>query len=732
MNLQPGMVKDKDWIRQSFLVQAKDLDAVDYQNRTFSSASLKFTDTTPGGNFAINPPAQFTRTADPKATAMFTDPSGSTFERYSMGFAGSKGMGRYYSEAIDDNSQLIHMRFGVPDFNSLTTFFTGFYNTGASQMARTGRATSIAYTLGQAAGFIVSILSWKLLAVHLIGVAARFFLAKPSSKFYYLKPTMPLYWNAVQTMVNQILVNRGVIPRIGGSDQSALGGGNGSGGGSDAYQFDAAAIQTLNQQLPTIFKLGGGIDVYSLAGRAQRLARARHKEIEQALDNGTDLRLANNMGELSTFIQAAVKKELKIATPIFKSYLASWAGGTDGHGVVQAGTNQARPDPASSGADSESLPVAPSTAAPDPTKAADNTQSKQADANTADEGFMNFFMNELDDGSAFVTFRVDATGHVDNSYSNQVGESELSQKINSMSASSRSTRFSFAGGNLDDGIVGKAVGEIAGAIGDFASGAAAGLGISGIAALGGSAFVDIPKYWQQSVASLPRASYTIQLRSPYGNPISQMINLYIPLCMLLAGALPLSTGKQSYTSPFLCELYDKGRCQVRLGMIDSLSITRGTGNLGFNTDGHAMGIDISFSVVDMSSIMTMPISQGFSMTSLASGAVKSATDAAASGVTKISGAGAGIIEAGGTAIASIGATFDDDNTFSDYMAVLAGMSLSDQIYQLKKLKLNLTRNLANWNSWNSASHYASFAGDTLPARLISGLFKGTARGGVSN
>jgi hypothetical protein len=127
------LIRDSDWVRQSFLVENSALEAVDLQNRIFTSASLKFTDTTPGGNFAINPVPQFTRTADIKVQG-----------RFSAG----KGMGRYYSEAIDDNAQIIHMRFGVPQFNSLSTYFSDFYNSSAGQLARTGRATNAFYPLG--------------------------------------------------------------------------------------------------------------------------------------------------------------------------------------------------------------------------------------------------------------------------------------------------------------------------------------------------------------------------------------------------------------------------------------------------------------------------------------------------------------------------------------------------------------------------------------------------------
>jgi hypothetical protein len=190
------LIKDRYWVRNAFLVTQEQLNAVDQENRYFTSVSLNFTDTTPGGNLAINPLPQFTRFTDPNALVSLGNRiKSSSQDRYSA-YLGSKGMGRYYGEAFDQNQQIIYMRFGVPAFNSMTQFFTGFYNTSAGNLARTGRGTSIFYSIGKAAGFVVSILSWKLLAVHLLGVGLRFAMGKPSSKFYYLKPTMPLYWNA--------------------------------------------------------------------------------------------------------------------------------------------------------------------------------------------------------------------------------------------------------------------------------------------------------------------------------------------------------------------------------------------------------------------------------------------------------------------------------------------------------------------------------------------------------
>lgn len=657
------ILKDASWVRQSFLVSKDSLDLVDYQNRTFTRASLAYTDTTPGGNFAINPPPQFTATADIKVKGPFSK---------------SRGMGRYYYEAIEENSQVVHMRFGQPAFNSLTTFFTGFYNSGAGQLARTGRSTGFFYDLGKAAGFVVSLLAWQLLAVHMLGEAFKFFAQKPTSKFYYSKPNMPLYWHAVTTMVNHIAVNRGIIPRIGGADPLVP---------SDA-SATADVMATLSQKLPDVFKFTdkGGIDVYAMANRAQRLANKRYRAMESKLT-------ASSRDDLSRQVQALIAEPMDDTQkqPSLANYIQLW---------LKSGASKPGGDTGKNDAASEDLRSA---------------------SGFSDSGWLEFLKAELDDGGAFASFRVNYTGSVQESFSNSIAESELAGKINNMSSSMRSTKFDLAGGNIGDGFL-ATIAETAGKlVSDFAAGAAAGLNLSGLASLGGSAFVDIPKHWQSSVASLPRASYTINLVSPYGNPISQLVNLHVPLCMLLAAALPISTGKQSYTSPFLVELYDQGRCQTRLGMIDSLSITRGTGNVGFNSDNHVMAIDVSFSIVDMSSVLHMPIAEGFSMTKALTGAAAGAIATVAVPVPGVSAAAAAL----GAAVAN--GIFDDDTVYSDYMATLSSLSLPDQIYALRKLKLNMTRNMADFNSWASASRFISEGVGTSVGSVLSAFFPGVAR-----
>jgi hypothetical protein len=707
---------DTTWVKQSFLVNSSDMEAIDQANRFFTSASLKFTDTTPGGNHAINPPPQFTRFADPKASTRFQ---------------GGKGMGIYYSEAIDDHSQLIHMRFGVPQFNSLTQFFTSFYNTGAGVLARTGRdSTGLLYNIGRAVGFVVSVMSWKILAIHLAGMALKFFSQKPSTKFYYLKPTMPVYWQTVQTIVNQIAVNKGIIPRAltGSNGPDPVGGDPNAGAVNtnsigDNYSFDSGGLQQLHNLLPDIFMAGGGIDVYALANRAKRLERTQMKNYMQTLDNG--------QVNLTTAIQSIFGPTAMLQdtnkTP-FLTYLSNWF----------------------------SVPASQTSNAND-LIANDDNNNAGTEAIDLNQGNLTtlgtFYQAELDDGGAFATFRVNATGPISDSFQSQVADSELANKINSMSSQSRSTRFDIENGDVSSGVVGKLAGKALQGIGDIVSGVADGFGMSGLAALGGSAFVDIPKHWSASTGQLGRNTYTMNLISPYGNPISHLMNLYIPVAMLLAGALPLATGAQSYTAPFICELYDRGRAQIRLGVIDSLQITRGTSNLSFDDNGNAMAIDVTFTVLDLSNLVYLPITQGLTSTAssflgelgMAGGAVTGAVQGVVNDVSGTATQNGGIVantvtgsangavvggavgaplDAISNAVTSLNGLFDGDTPFADYMAVLGGLGLADQIYSMRRFKLNLTMQMAQWRSWYSPSHYASMMGDMLPAKLIKTFFQG--------
>lgn len=638
MSLLRG-VKDKAWIRNAFLAHSYNQEERAKRAATFSTADSKFVSTRIGGNLCINPLPQFCRAAD--------------IRRPGLGNYGN-ALGRYYNDAYDNHNQIVHFRMGVPSFNSLILFVSNFYNGAAGHMARTGQGPSWLYRLGEAAGFVVSVMSWKIQAVRLVGQMYSFFAQKGSSKFYTVKPTMPMYWNAVQTIVNQIAVNTGIVPRIGGEGQSMV--------KSASYEFPSDMAAKLVQAMPDVFHRSGSIDVYAIANRAQRMARRQMQAVENALDGSNDVRAAFR-------IMNEQRVDSSTGGLDYRTYLKNW------------------------------FASSPSGANAPPTNE-NGDISKIEDLQNANTGFWEFLQAEFDDGAAFVSFRVNYTGSVSESFSNTTGESELGSKLNNMTSAARNVKFTLAAGN-----VAPVIDEAIKGVTEFIQGAADAVGLGGVvSALTGGAFVDIPNVWRGSSAQMPKSSYNIVLTTLYNHPIAQLLYVYLPLAMLLAMTLPLSTGKQSYTSPFILEYYDKGRAQSRLAIVDSLSITRGIHTLGFNAEHRPLGIEATLSIADLSNVIHMPIAMGISL----GGMVFSSVNNIAAGVTA-----SGI--------------FDDDTIFTDYLATLSSLGLADQIYPMRRLKLNLTREMVKWESMTSPARIAGLLGDTVPGRLVSAFYVGTVR-----
>lgn len=648
-----SFILDREWIKQAFLTPDNNLKgevgSADYQNRYWSSANTKFTDSSLGGNIGINARPQYTPYSDIPVPGRLAKSRNSVSV---SDMTSNYGMGRFYSESIDDNAQTIYIRCGVPQFNSLTGFFSSAFSNHMSTLARTGRAPSAWFTMGKVAGTVLAAVAMPAITSTMIaGWALKALFTKPTSKFYTLKPTMHNYWLTVTSLVNAIAVNKGILPRV---QNELFGTGKVDQAMDSPYKFDQDFLNQLHAMFPDIINSQNGFDVYAVANRAQRLANQIYKEDFEKFDKAS----------YNDFLGTVQKQnQTRLAHPVGEHTIFKVIDRLRSLGYYTSDNMESR------------LEIDPKI---DP-------ETGQRRNPTTLNAFSNFFDAEFSDGAQFAVFKVDHTGSTNSSFSNAAQESDLSQKFNSKVSDARQAKFSFMGGNMMDGVVVDTIENVVGAVGDFVSGAvsAATFGMSDILKNLGSGYIDIPKYWQSSSAQLPRSNYTIQLISPYGNPISQMINIYIPLSMLLAMALPQSTGKQSYTSPYLVQLYDRGRCQIQLGLVESISLTHGVSNLPYTNRGQCMAIDVSFSIMDLSSVLHMPVSTG-------------------------------VIFGGTTEL-------DEDNILMDYLAVLAGQDLYSQMYTLPKAKLNLAKRILNAQRLTSPAYWASFLHEESTTGLLSRL-----------
>lgn len=624
-------IKDSNWTRKSFLSPDVNFSIkADIKGRYWSSAARKFTDTSLGGNIGVNSKPQYTRYCDIRIKGRLSGRQDVSL----VNTSGYHGMGTYYSGAIDDNARRIYMRFGVPQFNSLTNFFDNMYNPARGLLARTGRMPGMPYLIGQGAGLVAGFMFVPIITTGLIAMKTiDTFFGRSNTKFYTMKPTMHSYWSSVNMISNMVAMNRGIIPRSSVGETGAVQGGN----------VDYAHFEFLKEFAPDIFTSGMGYDVFAIANRAQRIYNAELKKENNTPIESIDFpdREANGtLSPKSKTIEELVQKYLGVCD--FQDKLTEQKGNEIDESVFMK---------------------------------REDGEPKKKDAC----GWKAFLEAEFDMGGQFLCLHVEDKGSVSESFNNSVKETSLGSGFNSKSGSARDFRFSAAGGNILPGmdiIIGAAAEVIAGSLDS--------VGLSALAALTGGGFMDIPKHWSDSSANLPRADYNFTLVSPYGNAFSQMQNLIIPLAGLLAGALPLSAGAQSYTSPFLVQLFDRGRVQIQLGIIDSLSITRGVTNMGFDNKGHAMSIEVSFSVIDLSSIAHMPIPMlGMDIFSKE--------------------------------------TFSEDSPLTDYMAVLGGQSIESQIFDLPKAKLKLLKTGRMLDNLSSAAYWSSKLYEDTNPELLNGL-----------
>ncbi len=709
---------DKDWVRELFVVGQNQLDGLSLDERNWSTSDYKFNDTGMGGSIVINPLPQPSPWTDP-----ITNP---VFIKYNR-----DGMGQYFSETFDDNYRVVTFRFGTMAFTSFLGFLFNMYHPGAAALVNKGRVHEIIFQIGRIIGFGASLVAWPLHAMALLGQAVNYITRKPTSRYAYLKPGMTQYWGAAQTLLNHFMVNLGLA---GNTKDWRDYSGAGEAGVEDYYRVDGDERKSAAEAFPDLYgqnsiqkhildSPGSYLDIISVANRGQRLAIRRREVVERFINSNND-KLLNMLEDMYRSPKSRAGYSLAKLYSLWKNASIynpdSATGGVVGSSIgVGLGLGEQAQQPAPT-TDENGNPVEAPPPPPPPeggltppsavsNDSADAPSINELDGN-ANPGLVDYLRTELEEGSAFVSFRVDDTGPVSESFSNSYRASELAEKINSTAASARSTYFNLAGGNIGDNAAAKVIESIVGGLKSLAEGVVTGIGLEGLLIAGGGGMVTMPKYWESSEVTLPKASYSFTLTSRYANRRSALQDIYMPLACILAGAMSQAVGKHSYSAPFYCEFYDRGRMQSRFAAIDSLTITRGDGTVGFTPEGLLMSCTVSFTLVAMEEHVSMPLSEKFNLSdsflSLLGGFVL----------------GDAVKVAGGSIMTQMArGLFDDDNQLLDWLAVLTGMSLNEQYYIGAKLRRRIRQRQLDINAAFSTPAMASYLSETGVGSFLSAL-----------
>lgn len=299
------------------------------------------------------------------------------------------------------------------------------------------------------------------------------------------------------------------------------------------------------------------------------------------------------------------------------------------------------------------------------------------------DNFITSFVGTLYGANLFIGLRIEKGVDTSETFTNETGQSSVAQQVNSKVQAARDAKFSTENGNIGGGMIGGAISDLLSGLGGVLTGAASAVGLDGAAQiLAGNGMIDFPDVWKDSSSS-KNYSFTMHLRSPYGDPVSILQNLYFPLALVLCGGLPRAVGQASYTSPFVCRAYCKGMFAIPLGMISNITVKRGDDQFGWTTARLPSVLEVTFQIKDLSPALYLGLSDS------------------------------------GSSVSALQQIFATNSNFQEYLMTLSGMGLSERLTWIKQLRLKANYLLAQLQSSKLNPFYWGAAfGNSLPARII--------------
>lgn len=204
----------------------------------------------------------------------------------------------------------------------------------------------------------------------------------------------------------------------------------------------------------------------------------------------------------------------------------------------------------------------------------------------------------------FISFYLDSENSIQETFSNQTGSSSLADSFNSHSSTANEFRF------LTNVGLGKTMGIVDQTTYNAAlkelddlnsklfnsSKLISNLG-KGVLTIASGGKLLFPKIWEDS-SYTKSYDISLKLRTPDCDMVSWYLNICVPLMHLIALAAPRQLSGNGYGSPFLIRAWYKGLFNVDMGIIDTLSITKGR-EAAWTADGLPTEIDINVSITDM-------------------------------------------------------------------------------------------------------------------------------------
>ena len=214
-------------------------------------------------------------------------------------------------------------------------------------------------------------------------------------------------------------------------------------------------------------------------------------------------------------------------------------------------------------------------------------------------------------------FYLDNFSSISESFTNDTTESSIASQVNGVSDTANELNFLLAGNSnalkkiadVATDAVSSVTTALSDALGSLGGGIVGSLADTGINTLVNGGKIIFPQIWSNSSYSRSY-SLDIKLRSPDHDSLSIFLNVIKPYCKILALTLPRVMEHEShynvngYMSPFLVKAFSKGMFNIDMGIISSLSVTKGA-ECQWNDDGLPTQIDLSVEITDLYSSLAM-------------------------------------------------------------------------------------------------------------------------------
>lgn len=227
-------------------------------------------------------------------------------------------------------------------------------------------------------------------------------------------------------------------------------------------------------------------------------------------------------------------------------------------------------------------------------------------ANYTNDSFKNFLTSK-----ECVAFYVDAENQVQDSFSNDTGSSMLASSVNGMSDTARELQFLLgSGGAQFDALTSENASATLDSLNSWASkyssilpdGLMAKL-TEGVVTVSTGGKMFFPEIWNDSSYS-PSYDISMKFRANSGDKLSIYMEIMVPLLHILGMTVPMQLGANGYQSPFLVRIYGQGLYNINMGIISSVSVSRG-GNSAFTADHLPTQLDVSINVKDLYNILSL-------------------------------------------------------------------------------------------------------------------------------